>query len=174
MDIWAAVLSISRSSFSLDSNFFSSGGDSLRSIQVVAAAKKANLFVTVPQIFNNTTVRSLSLVASLFHRDIGPEVLGTSSQSVDSKPIFTIESDEDSQFEKYPMIGINQAHFVGLTSSYAKNGMTPQIIYFEWLIGTDTTTSASHSMYESDAQSLEANMDELSSQQVQRPLCRLG
>ena len=66
MDVWAAVLSICRSSFSLDSNFFSSGGDSLRSIQVVAAAKKASLRITVPQIFNNTTVRSLSLFLSKF------------------------------------------------------------------------------------------------------------
>jgi amino acid adenylation domain-containing protein len=133
-DIWGGLLGINSAAIPLDANFFSLGGDSLRSVQVVAQAKKYGLLLSVPQVFSHPTLRELADVANSF-RQLGPEVLGTSSDSVTAKPIFTLEHRDDLMYEEYPLIGINQAHFVGLhTSSYARDGMTPQI-YFEWEIG---------------------------------------
>ena len=135
ISILSAVLGIASEAIGLDTNVFSLGCDSLRSVQVVAQAKKNGLLVSVPQVFNNPTVRALAAVANSF-RELGPEVLGVSSDQVSSKPIFTVEERPDLLHEEYPLIGINQAHFVGLhTSSYARGGMTPQI-YFEWEITT--------------------------------------
>ncbi len=111
-------------------------------------------------------------------RGVGPEILGTSTEEVSSKPIFDVsayvkedplegfldgplssfdERKEENEEEcvagaegiegddnvlSYPLIGINQAHFVGLfTSQYSaggQEGLAPQI-YFEWLIGRDDT-----------------------------------
>ena len=133
-EIWGNLLGINAAAIPVDANFFSLGGDSLRSVQVVAQAKKMGLLISVPQIFSNPTLRALADVANSF-RELGPDVLGTSSDTVNAKPIFTVEQRDDLMFEEYPLIGINQAHFVGLhTSSYARGGMTPQI-YFEWEIG---------------------------------------
>ena len=134
-DIWASVLNIPPSSISLDSNFFSLGGDSLKSLQVVAQAKSRGLIISVPQLFSNPTISSLAKVANL-KAYIGPDILGTNSEKLSDAPIFTVDhNDTTYPPDEYPLIGINQAHFVGLyTSSYVKKGMTPQI-YFEWLIG---------------------------------------
>lgn len=70
----------------------------------------------------------------------GPDVLGTSSERVSDEVVFPVEHRDQYECEPYPLIGINQAHFVGLhTSSYSSNGLTPQI-YFEWEINADTVT----------------------------------
>ncbi|CAN0430466.1 unnamed protein product, partial [Ectocarpus fasciculatus] len=52
-------------------------------------------------------------------------------------PPFTIAHRPDELYSPYPLIGINQAHFVGLhTTSFSSKGITPQI-YFEWEVGAD-------------------------------------
>ena len=136
MDAWAEILNLPKSSITLTSNFFFLGGDSLKSLQLIAQAKRRGILISVSQIFDSPTVRQLSSVATLL-ASAGPEILGTSREysSTTKENIFNV-NEEPSDDSSYPLIGINQAHFVGLhTSSYARNGMTPQI-YFEWEIST--------------------------------------
>eukprot|EP01035_Chromulina_nebulosa_P019301 gene19301-25162_t len=132
-NIWSAILGVTSSSIFSSTNFFSIGGDSLRSLQVIAHAKKLGINISVRQIFSYPTLRELSdFIKSL--PKYGPVVLGTSSEEISSKPIFSIETEDTNPYEPYPLIGINQAHYVGLhTSSFSQNGLTPQI-YFEWEI----------------------------------------
>ena len=60
------------------------------------------------------------------------------------KPVFYINPGETTEEDNedslsYPLIGINQAHFVGLfTSQHSSHGLAPQI-YFEWHIGWDAS-----------------------------------
>ncbi len=59
VSIWSTVLNIPATSLNVNTNFFSVGGDSLRSLQVVAQARKQSLFITVPQIFAHPTIQSI-------------------------------------------------------------------------------------------------------------------
>ncbi|RYH00244.1 hypothetical protein EON65_49585, partial [archaeon] len=142
MSIWKSILGCDVVDLNLSTNFFSAGGDSLKSIQVVSHCKSRGLLVTVPQIFSHPTIRELAEKA-VYIAECGPIVLGTSTEQVSSKPIFEIIPSADKPNEEYPMIGINQAHFVGLhTSSYSTRGLAPQI-YFEWEFG-DTSNDQGH------------------------------
>ena len=68
-------------------------------------------------------------------------VLGTHAVGDEGAAAFPLETETTDpasgnglDAEYYPLIGINQAHFVGLhTSSYSAEGLAPQI-YFEWNI----------------------------------------
>jgi amino acid adenylation domain-containing protein len=132
-DIFATILGVDARFLSIKSNFFALGGDSLRSVQVIAQARKKGIILTVPQIFAFPTIGELAQAASMT-AVTGPTVLGTSSESVSLKPIFEIKSSAQAS-NMYPLIGINQAHYVGLhTSSFTDGGLAPQI-YFEWVIG---------------------------------------
>ncbi|MBW4483046.1 MAG: amino acid adenylation domain-containing protein [Tildeniella torsiva UHER 1998/13D] len=59
--IWAQVLGLER--VSVDDNFFSLGGDSILSIQVIAKANQAGLSLTPKQLFDHQTVAALAAVA---------------------------------------------------------------------------------------------------------------
>jgi amino acid adenylation domain-containing protein len=59
--VWADVLDLER--VGVDDPFFQLGGDSLRSIQVVARAREAGLVVTPTQIFQHPTVAALAAIA---------------------------------------------------------------------------------------------------------------
>jgi amino acid adenylation domain-containing protein len=134
-EIFGTVLNIDCKELSVNSNFFSLGGDSLRTVQVIAQARKRGIVLTIPQMFEFPTIRELAEVCVASGQS-GPAVLGTSSEGVGLKPIFEICSDVTIS-GTYPLIGINQAHFVGLhTSSFTEGGLAPQI-YFEWMIGDD-------------------------------------
>ena len=154
--VWARVLSIPKEDISIDQNFFSIGGDSLRSVQVVAECKKEGWGLSVQQLFNNPTIETAAPIMTSLASS-GPAILGTSTELLSSRPIFTVklreegeereedkeevEGEEDEEEEEYPLIGINQAHYVGLyTSSFAAEGMTPQI-YFEWCVGQQPSQS---------------------------------
>jgi aryl carrier-like protein len=76
INLWSLVLNIQKHSIVVDSNFFSIGGDSLRCLQLVAQAKKNGVIISVPQVFNNPTIRKLASVASFLNDGYGPEVLG--------------------------------------------------------------------------------------------------
>jgi amino acid adenylation domain-containing protein len=56
--IWAQVLGLD--SVGIDDNFFSIGGDSIRSIEVVAGARQAGLSISIDKIFQYQTVRLLT------------------------------------------------------------------------------------------------------------------
>jgi amino acid adenylation domain-containing protein len=58
--VWRDVLQIDNAG--LDDNFFDLGGDSIRSVQIVAEAQKAGLEFTLKDLFQNQTIRSLARV----------------------------------------------------------------------------------------------------------------
>lgn len=59
--IWAQVLGLQR--VGIHDNFFTLGGDSIISIQIIVRAKEAGLAVTLRQLFRNPTVAELAAVA---------------------------------------------------------------------------------------------------------------
>ena len=59
--IWARVLRVEK--VGARDNFFSIGGDSILSIQIVSAARAAGIFVTPRQIFQHQTIAELAAVA---------------------------------------------------------------------------------------------------------------
>ncbi|MBW4483051.1 MAG: amino acid adenylation domain-containing protein [Tildeniella torsiva UHER 1998/13D] len=59
--IWAQVLGLEQ--VGVDDNFFSLGGDSILSIQVVAKANQAGLSLTPKQLFDHQTIAALAAVA---------------------------------------------------------------------------------------------------------------
>ncbi|MBV9787872.1 MAG: amino acid adenylation domain-containing protein [Chloroflexi bacterium] len=60
-EIWAAVLRLEQ--VGIHDNFFSLGGDSILSIQVIARANQAGLRLTPKQIFQHQTIAELAAVA---------------------------------------------------------------------------------------------------------------
>jgi aryl carrier-like protein len=144
LEIFSTVLRVPPSSISVTTNVFSIGLDSLRSLSIVTSARKAGLIISIPQVFDYPTIESLAEHTTT-QEESGPAILGTGGGGVkESDYIFTIDRADiertrrtfQTEAIQYPMIGINQAHYVGLyTSSFVKGSMTPQI-YFEWEIGT--------------------------------------
>ncbi|WP_414517101.1 amino acid adenylation domain-containing protein [Nostoc sp. PCC 9305] len=61
-DIWAEVLGVQR--VGVQDNFFELGGDSILSIQIVARAKEAGLYLTPMQLFHQQTIAQLIAVAT--------------------------------------------------------------------------------------------------------------
>ena len=59
--IWSDVLGVER--VGVEDNFFALGGDSIRSIQVLAKAREANLGLTLQQLFQYQTIGELSVMA---------------------------------------------------------------------------------------------------------------
>ncbi|HEY6925488.1 MAG TPA: amino acid adenylation domain-containing protein, partial [Steroidobacteraceae bacterium] len=62
-DIWAGVLQVER--VGVNDNFFALGGDSIRSLQIVNAAKSAGFNITVADLFAHQTVAELARAAQL-------------------------------------------------------------------------------------------------------------
>lgn len=62
LEIWQAVLGIT--AVGLHDNFFSLGGDSILSLQIIARARKQGLKLTPKQLFEQQTISELALVAT--------------------------------------------------------------------------------------------------------------
>ena len=60
--IWQRVLGVEQ--VGVRDNFFALGGDSIRSIQVLAAAKEAQLALTLEDLFRQQTIEELAVVAA--------------------------------------------------------------------------------------------------------------
>ncbi|HEX7175267.1 MAG TPA: amino acid adenylation domain-containing protein [Pyrinomonadaceae bacterium] len=82
-DVWARVLGVER--VGAHDNFFDLGGDSIRSIEVCALAKKAGVEVSVQQLFECQTIHELARVA------FSPELVTPEPASVP----FSLISDDD-------------------------------------------------------------------------------
>ncbi|CAG9990176.1 unnamed protein product [Clonostachys byssicola] len=63
--IWAHVLKIDSSSIGLDSDFFESGGDSIRAMQLVNEARRNNLKLSVADIFKAPVLSRMTACLSL-------------------------------------------------------------------------------------------------------------
>ncbi|MBV9788615.1 MAG: hypothetical protein JOZ51_10605, partial [Chloroflexi bacterium] len=73
-EIWADVLRLER--VGINNSFFALGGDSIRSIQVVARANQAGLRITPKQMFQHQTIAELALVAEVITDDQPAPVVG--------------------------------------------------------------------------------------------------
>ncbi|KAK8031980.1 hypothetical protein PG990_001714 [Apiospora arundinis] len=62
-----APLGVETTSLSIADNFFHRGGDSIKAIKLVAAARLANVNMTVVDVFNHPTVRELAAVANFIN-----------------------------------------------------------------------------------------------------------
>ncbi|MQY15210.1 Linear gramicidin synthase subunit B [Streptomyces sp. RB5] len=81
-EIFAIVLGLPE--VSVDDSFFDLGGDSIRSIEVVAAARRAGLRVTAADVFTHKTVAALAVAAG----DAEPvEIVGTDDGTGEFDPL---------------------------------------------------------------------------------------
>ncbi len=62
-EIWREVLKLS--SFGIDDNLFELGGDSIQSVQIVSRAQRRGIEISVKQVFDHPTIRSISYQAQL-------------------------------------------------------------------------------------------------------------
>lgn len=62
-ELWAQVLDIDESSIGVDDNFFRLGGDSVVAMRLSAAGRKAGITITVANIFQNSKLSSMAVIA---------------------------------------------------------------------------------------------------------------
>ncbi|HEU4562389.1 MAG TPA: amino acid adenylation domain-containing protein, partial [Longimicrobium sp.] len=60
-EVWHEVLGVER--VGIDDNYFALGGDSIRGVRLVAAARRRGLSLSIPQIYRHQTVRGLAAAA---------------------------------------------------------------------------------------------------------------
>jgi amino acid adenylation domain-containing protein/non-ribosomal peptide synthase protein (TIGR01720 family) len=84
--VWETILRIER--IGVEENFFDLGGDSILSIQIVAAARRSGLRLTARQLFDHPTIAQLASVAGLAQ----PEGGGAPEQAVGPVPLTPIQS----------------------------------------------------------------------------------
>ena len=100
--IWCRVLGLERAG--IDDDYFALGGDSIRSIQVVALADEKGLTCTLDQIFKHRTIRRLAIAMrdETVKEDIGDTPFGM--LSTDDKKRLDAESKVDQDLEDaYPL-----------------------------------------------------------------------
>jgi amino acid adenylation domain-containing protein len=59
--VWAEVLGVER--VGIDDNYFALGGDSIRGVRLVAAARRRGLSLSIPDVYRHQTVRALAAAA---------------------------------------------------------------------------------------------------------------
>ncbi len=64
-EVWRQVLGVER--VGIDDNYFAVGGDSIRSVRIVAEAGRRGVGVSLPQLFRHQTVRDLAAAADTAH-----------------------------------------------------------------------------------------------------------
>ena len=62
--IWSEALSIPSKSIRLDDDFFACGGNSIRAMRLVAALRKADIFLTLVDVFKNPVLSDMVLACS--------------------------------------------------------------------------------------------------------------
>nr|WP_162562064.1 non-ribosomal peptide synthetase [Salinispora mooreana] len=84
-EVFADVLAVDR--VGVDDDFFAAGGDSIRSIQVVARARSRGLVVTPRQVFQRRTVAALAQVVDEVLVDQGPALAELDGGGVGVAPL---------------------------------------------------------------------------------------
>jgi amino acid adenylation domain-containing protein len=69
-EVWREVLGVER--VGADDNYFALGGDSIRSVRLVAAARRRGLSLSIPLIYRHQTVRALAAAAGAADRSARP------------------------------------------------------------------------------------------------------
>jgi aryl carrier-like protein len=121
-EAWTAVLGVDASNVRLSDHFFRVGGDSLKSLRLVAEAHQRGLKLSIKHIFDKPTLGQLCLdLPDAFATTGG---LGVSNEAA---PIFDVVHAHDDAYAPFPLIGMTRSYFVGLHV----DGVVPSI-YFEW------------------------------------------
>jgi amino acid adenylation domain-containing protein len=100
--VWAKVLG-GEADFSANDNFFSMGGDSLRAMRLVAAAREEGIVLNVPDIMMNPTLSAMAATAKPLSEEDTAEVL----------PFSLIGKDwdvETSKAESAALCGVDASH----------------------------------------------------------------
>ncbi|MGW0927660.1 non-ribosomal peptide synthase/polyketide synthase [Streptomyces sp. NPDC002644] len=87
--VWAEVLRVER--VGADDNFFSLGGDSILSIQVVAQARQAGLALTSRDLYRHQTVAALARCADAAAKDRPAEPAAGAVQATGAAPLTPIQ-----------------------------------------------------------------------------------
>ncbi|MEW6737847.1 MAG: AMP-binding protein, partial [Acidobacteriota bacterium] len=87
VEIWSQVLGIEK--VGINDNFFALGGDSMRSIQVLAQAQKMGLNLTIRQMFQHQTICELAQIAQSQQESLSVET------TISSREPFSLISRED-------------------------------------------------------------------------------
>lgn len=80
-ELWQTLLKVER--VGRHDNFFSLGGDSIVSLQVIARARKRGIKLTPKQLFEKQTIAELAEVAQLSEGQPAPAVVGSSPEVAD-------------------------------------------------------------------------------------------
>ncbi|MBI2824764.1 MAG: amino acid adenylation domain-containing protein [Planctomycetia bacterium] len=105
-EVWAAILGVER--VGVYDNFFDLGGDSIRSIQVVARARAAGMCITPKQLFEHQTIAALATVAGTRRAPRAPQ--GPLSGPMALLPIqhefFALVSDDRHHFNQSMLLNV--------------------------------------------------------------------
>ncbi|HYP25634.1 MAG TPA: amino acid adenylation domain-containing protein [Blastocatellia bacterium] len=132
-EIWADVLGVEE--IGVDDNFFDLGGDSLRSVQVIAQAEERGLNIELEQLFLRQTIREL-----VEHIGVGEAVAGR----VEARP-FSLISEQDrvkvpgDVEDAYPLARL-QAGMVYETELRPESAVYHDIFSFELQVPFDLAT----------------------------------
>ncbi|HEY4312212.1 MAG TPA: amino acid adenylation domain-containing protein [Pirellulales bacterium] len=113
--VWAEVLG--RAQVGIHDNFFDIGGDSIRSIQVVARAGAAGWRITPKQLFQNQTIAELARVA-----EAGVAIFAPQEPIVGRAPLLPI------QHEFFALATIDPHHHNQAVMLSAARSVTPDVI----------------------------------------------
>jgi amino acid adenylation domain-containing protein len=115
--IWRRVLDLDR--VGIDDNFFALGGDSIRAIQVIAAAEAAGARLTVQDLFRHQTVRQLAAQVS---EDVSEEAPMPSTSPFSLLAIQDLERMPDGIIDAYPLARM-QAGLIFHSDQYARSSV---------------------------------------------------
>jgi aryl carrier-like protein len=100
--IWSQVLGVSR--VGVRDNYFALGGDSIRSIQIVARARAAGLELTLPQLFQAPRIEELALLAGQASAAEAPVARTSAWELVSAADRAAIASGSPAVEDAYPLV----------------------------------------------------------------------
>ena len=119
--IWRRVLDLDR--VGIDDNFFALGGDSIRAIQVVAAAEAAGVRLTVQDLFRHQTVRQLAAqVSAQVSYDVGEEFAIPPTSPFSLLAVQDLERMPDGIVDAYPLARM-QAGLIFHADQFARSSV---------------------------------------------------
>jgi amino acid adenylation domain-containing protein len=125
--IWSDVLGVKE--ISVEDNFFELGGHSLLATQLIALLRDAfRLPLPLGALFQSPTVSGLSQEIARLRQDSEESASLSTTSSFDSLP--KIVADREQRYEPFPLTDIQQAYWVGRSSSLELGGVATHI-YFE-------------------------------------------
>ncbi|HEV2705773.1 MAG TPA: beta-ketoacyl synthase N-terminal-like domain-containing protein, partial [Pyrinomonadaceae bacterium] len=127
--IWETFLSVRE--VGVEDNFFELGGHSLLATQLIALLRDAfRLPLPLGSLFQSPTVAGLAQEIARLRRDSEEASTESPSHSSSFDALPKIVSDREHRYEPFPLTDIQQAYWVGRSSSLELGGVATHI-YFE-------------------------------------------